>query len=79
MMKYIVKILQKINKTPLVLLHAARLMTRPTGVGPAVDLSWKALLYALLVTCVGKVNYNQCLFVFVLLADPEACITRKQK
>ena len=39
------KILQKIYKTPLILLHAARLMTRLTGVRPAVDLSWKALLY----------------------------------
>ena len=31
-------------KTLLILLHAARLMTRQTGVRPAVDLSWKALL-----------------------------------
>ena len=41
----IVKILQKIYKSPLILLHAARLMTRLTGVWPAVDLSWKALVY----------------------------------
>ena len=39
------KILQKIYKTPLILFHAARLMTRLMGVRPAVDLSWKALLY----------------------------------
>ena len=41
----IVKILQKIYKNPLILLHAARLMTRLTGVWPMVDLSWKALIY----------------------------------
>ena len=40
-----VKILQKIYKTPLILLHAARLMTRLTGVRPAIDLGWKALQY----------------------------------
>ena len=32
-------------KTPLILLHVAHLMTRLTGVLPAVDLSWKALVY----------------------------------
>ena len=29
----------------LILSHAARLMTRLIGVWPAVDLSWKALVY----------------------------------
>ena len=38
------KILRKIYKTFLILLHAARLQTWLTGVRPAVDLSWKALL-----------------------------------
>ena len=37
----LVKILQKIYKMPLILLHAARLMIRLTGVWPAVYLSWK--------------------------------------
>ena len=40
-----VKILWKIYKTPLILLHVARLKTWLTGVRPRVDLSWKALLY----------------------------------
>ena len=33
----------KIYKTPLILLHVARLMSRLAGVRPAVDLSWEAL------------------------------------
>ena len=47
MMGIIVKILREIYKTPLILLHAARLKTCLTGVWPAVDLSWKALAYGL--------------------------------
>ena len=35
------------NQIPLKLLHAARPMIRLTGVQPAVDLSWKALLYGM--------------------------------
>ena len=46
MMGLIVKILWKIYKTPLILLHAARHKTWLTGVRPAVELSWKALTYA---------------------------------
>ena len=44
MMALVVKILWKIYKNPLILLHAACLKTWLTGVRPAVDLSWKALL-----------------------------------
>ena len=36
---FIVKILQKIYKIPVILLHAAHLMTRLTSVRPPVDLS----------------------------------------
>ena len=36
---------KKICKIPLIFAHAARLMTRLTGVRPAVGLSWKALIY----------------------------------
>ena len=42
-MGLIVKILWKIYKSPLILLHAAQ--TWLTGVRPAVDLSWQALAY----------------------------------
>ena len=45
MMGLIVKNFWKICKTPLILLHVARLKTWLTGVRPAVDLSWKALVY----------------------------------
>ena len=38
------KILWKIYKTPLILLYVARLKSWLTGMRPAVDLSWKALL-----------------------------------
>ena len=41
------KILRRIYKTPLILLHAARLQTWVTCVWPAVDLSWKALVYSI--------------------------------
>ena len=44
MVGLIVNILWKIYKTPLILLHAARLKTWLIGVRPTVDLSWKALL-----------------------------------
>ena len=46
----IVKILLKIYKTPLILLHAARLKTWLTDARPAVDLSWKALVYSMSVS-----------------------------
>ena len=45
MMGLIFKVLWKIYKTPLILLHAAHLKILLTGVRPAVDLSWKALMY----------------------------------
>ena len=44
---FFVKIVWKIYKTPVTLLHAARRKARQTGVRPAVDLSWKALAYSL--------------------------------
>ena len=57
MMGIIVKILWKIYKTPLILLHAALLKTCLTSVRPAVDLSWKALNY-------GMMQVTGCLTIF---------------
>ena len=56
-----VKILQKIYKLSLFLLHAARLVTRLTGVRPAVDLGWKALIYLnndLFLGTNGRMHYH---------------------
>ena len=44
MMKLMVNILQNIYELFLLFLHAAHLLTRLTGVRPAIDLSWKSLL-----------------------------------
>ena len=44
MVRYLLKTIIH-DITPLILLHAARLMTRLMGVRPAVDFSWKALTY----------------------------------
>ena len=45
MMKFNGRIPQKSYITPLILLRVARLTTRLIGVRPAVDLSWKAVVY----------------------------------
>ena len=57
MMGHIVKILWKIYKTPMILLHAARLKTRLTGVRPTVDLCWKALPYIVLASVLFPGKY----------------------